>query len=267
MNTWEVYIPIDVTHPIRTGPTINVQRYNNQNPVLFFQLFNTNVPVMLDDTTTVSIAFTNTNNESVSGLGNLQVVNPYRGTISYELVSSDLTMSGLITVTLGVTTATSFFTLQCSILVHTINEDLLKALNNNDYMLGGNLMASNSVAKICILQRGTYNARKLNGTLNETTVYFVKENTNDAATCMSLYIGAARETDLINVRDLLDSQGVEQFLNHELTAGDIPTTFKCRDKLYYFENTITNQAELYMWGPEVGAFIPAGSNTIFWETL
>lgn len=178
-------------------------------------------------------------------------------------------MSGLTTVTLGVTTTTSFFTLQCVIFVQTVNKDLLTALNNNSQinMLGGNLMASNSVAKICILQRGTYNARKLNGTLNETTVYFVKENTNDAATCMSLYIGAARETDLINVRDLLDSQGVEQFLNHELTAGDIPTTFKCRDKLYYLENTITNQVELYMWGPEVGAFIPAGSNTILWETL
>lgn len=132
MNTWEVYIPIDINGPIRTGDGINIQRYNNQNPVLFFQLFDGNKPTMLDDTATVSIAFTNTNNESTSGSGNLEIVNPHRATISYELSNSDITMSGLVTITLGIQTNTSLFTVQCVALVQDIDENLYKALTGNN---------------------------------------------------------------------------------------------------------------------------------------
>ena len=146
MNTWEVYIPIDINGPIRTGDGINIQRYNNQNPVLFFQLFDGNKPTMLDDTATVSIAFTNTNNESTSGSGNLEIVNPHRATISYELSNSDITMSGLVTITLGIQTNTSLFTVQCVALVQDIDENLYKALtgNNNNSGCGGDCVNCSS---------------------------------------------------------------------------------------------------------------------------
>ena len=124
-----------------------------------------------------------------------------------------------------------------------------------------------NIAKICVVNRSTYNERKNLNTLSETTIYFVREDYADPASCMSLYIGKARQTDLINIRNILDSQQVERFLNHDLTPGDIPSLFRCQDKIYFFENTLTREAELYMWGPEIGAFIPAASNTLYWETL
>ena len=132
MNTYEVYIPIDVSGPIRTGKTINVQRYNNQNPVLFFQLFDKGRSTMLDDVSEVSIAFTNTNNESVRGSGNLQIVNPHRATISYELSNDDITMSGITTVTLGIKTTSSFFTVQSTVFVQDMNKDLYELLTGSN---------------------------------------------------------------------------------------------------------------------------------------
>lgn len=131
MNTNDVYIPIDISGPIKTCSGVNVQKHSTNNPVLLFQLFDKEKPLMLDDTSSVSIAFTNTNNESVGGSGNLQIVNPHRGTISYEMNSNDITLFGLNTITIAVTTGSSFFTVQCVIMCQEINDSLYKALQDS----------------------------------------------------------------------------------------------------------------------------------------
>ena len=131
MNNFDVYIPIDVRGPIKTSSRVNVQKHSANNPAIMFQLFTGACPLMLDDISKVSIAFTNTKGETVKGSGQLQVVNPHRGTISYVLSSDDITMYGLITVTLGITTGNSFFTVQCVIMCDEINDDIYNALTGD----------------------------------------------------------------------------------------------------------------------------------------
>ena len=128
MNTNDIYVPIDISAPIKTAANIRLRKHSNNNTVLLFQLVDKCKPVMLTDATKISIAFTNTRGESVSGSGTLQVVNPYRGTISYELCDKDLTMSGLNTITLGVTTGSSFFTVQCVAMCQDTGDTLYDAL-------------------------------------------------------------------------------------------------------------------------------------------
>ena len=131
MNNFDVYIPINVRGPIKTSSRANIQLYSNNNPAIMFQLFTGPCPLMLDDISKVSIAFTNTNNESKAGSGTLQVVNPHRGTISYVLSKDDITMSGLNTVTLGITTDKSFFTVQTTLYCQDISNSLYNALTDD----------------------------------------------------------------------------------------------------------------------------------------
>lgn len=131
MNNFDFYVPIDVHSTIRTGSSVNISKGTSQNPVILFQLYDGCRPLMLDDISKVSIAFTNPDNVSVTGSGNLQVVNPHRGTISYEVSNKDLTMPGLLTVTLGITTGTSFFTVQSVVHCQDISDSLMDALNGN----------------------------------------------------------------------------------------------------------------------------------------
>ena len=131
MNNFDLYIPIDIHAPIKTSAKANIQRYSNNNPVILFQLFDGRKPLMLNDTNKLSIAFTNTNNKSIGGHGNLQVINPHRGTISYELNADDITMSGLHTITLAVTTGNSYFTVQSVIMAQDIGSDLNDILHGN----------------------------------------------------------------------------------------------------------------------------------------
>lgn len=128
MNNYDVYIPIDVHGPIKTSSRTNIQLHSTNNPAILFQLFDGCRPLMLDDISKVSIAFTNTNNVSVKGSGELQVVNPHRGTISYVLSNEDMTMTGIHTVTLGITTGCSFFTVQTTIFCQDISDSLYEAL-------------------------------------------------------------------------------------------------------------------------------------------
>lgn len=132
MNNYDVYIPIDVRGPIKTSAKLNVQKYTTNNPAILFQLFEGHRPVMLDDTSKVAIAFTNTDNVTVKGSGQLQIVNPHRGTISYVLDKADITMFGLHTITLGITTDTSFFTVQCVAMCDEISSNIYNALTGDD---------------------------------------------------------------------------------------------------------------------------------------
>ena len=147
MNNFDIYIPIDVRGPIKTGARANVQLHSNNNPAIMFQLFTGPLPLMLDDISKVSIAFTNENNVSVKGSGTLQVVNPHRGTISYVLSNSDITATGLHTITLGITTNNSFFTVQTVIYAQDIDSDLYDILTGDD--------SSSSSGKSCAYTYGT----------------------------------------------------------------------------------------------------------------
>lgn len=147
MNNFDIYIPIDVRGPIKTGAKANVQLHSANNPAIMFQLFTGPLPLMLDDVSKVSIAFTNENNVSVKGSGTLQVVNPHRGTISYVLSDSDITATGLHTITLGITTGTSFFTVQTVIYAQDISDSLYEALTGDS--------SSSSSSSSCAYTYGT----------------------------------------------------------------------------------------------------------------
>lgn len=148
MNNYDIYIPIDIKGPIKTASRVNIQRFNNNNPVIMFQLFDGPKPLMLDDISDVAIAFTNTNNESVTGSGSLQVVNPHRGTVSYEMSNKDITMSGLHTVTLRVTTNDASFTTQTTVFSQDISDSLNDALNGSGNGSGSN-SGNNGDSTVC----------------------------------------------------------------------------------------------------------------------
>ena len=137
MNNFDYYVPIDVHGPIKTTSKVNIQKHSTHNPTIMFQLFDGCRPLMLDDISKVAIAFTNTEGVVTRGSGTLQVVNPHRGTISYELVASDITMFGLNTVTLGITTGNSFFTVQTTFMCQEISDDLYNALMDDGSGSGG----------------------------------------------------------------------------------------------------------------------------------
>ena len=128
LNSYDFYIPIDIRGAIKSSSKTNIQQYANKSCVMLFQLFDGCRPLMLDDATSVTIAFTNTNNVSVKGNGELQIVNPHRGTISYVLSKDDITMSGLHTVTIGIMNGQSFFTVQSVIYCQDISDSLYNAL-------------------------------------------------------------------------------------------------------------------------------------------
>ena len=132
MNSFDFYVPIDIHGPIKTSARINVQKHSTNNPAILFQLFDGFRPLMLDDISKVAIAFTNTEGVVTKGTGQLQVVNPHRGTISYQLVSADITLFGINTVTIGITTGDSFFTVQTTIMCDEISDDLYNALTGDD---------------------------------------------------------------------------------------------------------------------------------------
>lgn len=142
MNNYDIYIPIDVRGPIKTSSRTNIQWGTSNNPHIMFQLFSYGCPLMLDDASKVTIAFTNTNNESVAGSGTLQIVNPHRGTISYVLAKEDITMFGIHTVTLGITTGDSFFTVQTTIFCQDIGSGLCEALGINSDSNSGSSSSS-----------------------------------------------------------------------------------------------------------------------------
>ena len=132
MVNYDLYIPIDIKGPIKKSSKVVVQKHSNNNPTILFQLFRGCFPLMLEDISKEAIAFTNTNNDTVKGSGELQVVNPHRGTISYVLSKDDITLFGLHTITLGITTGDSFFTVQCVIMVDEINDGIYEALTGDD---------------------------------------------------------------------------------------------------------------------------------------
>ena len=46
MNNFDAYVPIDIHGPIKTSARLNIQKYNNNNPVILFQLFDGPKPLM-----------------------------------------------------------------------------------------------------------------------------------------------------------------------------------------------------------------------------
>lgn len=133
MKQSEYYININVDAPQRVGNTIVINRYNNQIPTLYIQLFKNGVPYLLEQATGTEIVFTDTDQKSVKGSGILAIDNPYRGTLTYKISDKDLISSGLITVTLAIYEGSKFFTVQFVIQCNSLNKSIYSLLSN-----GGN---------------------------------------------------------------------------------------------------------------------------------
>ena len=119
--------------------------------------------------------------------------------------------------------------------------------------------------KVVVLTRGTYESRKSNNEIKDNELYFVKENTTTSSNLLSLYIGLAKQTDLVSINDIIGYNNIEFALNHKLTEDDLMKyVAEVDDKIMYYINPNLNVVELYMYSKEVDRFIPLAGN-ISWE--
>ena len=105
---------------------------------------------------------------------------------------------------------------------------------------------------IKIVNRSTYEERKQSGDIDGSTIYFVVEDTGeDAENCLTLYVGMDKQTDIIEIQDILASNDS-----------------KIRDKIYYKWNEDTESYSLYMVNSlsNSAQLYPIQAN-ILWGTL
>lgn len=92
------------------------------------------------------------------------------------------------------------------------------------------------------------------------TVYFVIEGATASQKYLSLYVGTDKQTDILNIQDLVSAGIVVD--PEELPPGII----KIKDKLYYIEDTDLNVFRAYIKSNNSNELIPLYGTPI-WETL
>jgi hypothetical protein len=91
--------------------------------------------------------------------------------------------------------------------------------------------------KIKIITRATYDDSSY--TIEDDVIYFVLENLGtNAKKYMSLYVGNAKQTDIISIEELLANANPPLSPEDIHTEDDIPPTLLTAiNKLYYWEDT------------------------------
>lgn len=128
-------------------------------------------------------------------------------------------------------------------------------------------MADETKSGIIICTRNTYNNRKDAGELDPTTVYFVIENVTDAEQYLSLYVGEAKQTDVVSLNSLTaftDKTTIEAIQQFIQSSGAPAKNLLTKDKIYYWEDTSLNVMRLFMRGTD--NIIPIYSEPL-WEDI
>lgn len=91
-------------------------------------------------------------------------------------------------------------------------------------------------SKIKVVSRSTYDNPSY--TKESDVVYFVMEPVANGQQYLSLYVGTARQTDIIDIEDLLENANPPINPQDIITEDDIPPSLiNTINKLYYWEDT------------------------------
>lgn len=86
---------------------------------------------------------------------------------------------------------------------------------------------------VVMIDRTTYDLAKRAGTLNNDTIYFVREGTSELAQILSLYVGLSWQCDLL---DITEDPNVS--FNAVTNEYDIPQSYHIHNKLLFYKQTI-----------------------------
>jgi hypothetical protein len=93
-------------------------------------------------------------------------------------------------------------------------------------------MADN-IATVVMLDRSVYENKKQSGTIDNNTIYFVRESTSDLAQILSLYVGQAWQCDML---DITEDPNVT--FDETTNEYDIPVEYRVNNKLLFYKQTI-----------------------------
>lgn len=122
------------------------------------------------------------------------------------------------------------------------------------------------LAQVNVLTDDTYQDRKIKGELRDDTIYFVREAGAHGSHYMSLYVGATRQTDVVCLNNMgFDSN--PQIDDVTFTTAKLnETDARVDNKIFYYENRDTKNAEPYVYSKVLQRFIPMTS-LIMWEEI
>lgn len=128
-------------------------------------------------------------------------------------------------------------------------------------------MAETTPANVVMLDRSVYNNKVHAGTIDNSTIYFVREGTSETANMMSLYVGLAKQCDVVDISNDSDAT-----FDPTSDTYSIPNKYRTHGKLYFFEQNIVTDMEdsttpvttsmyhLCAWDPTLGEFLNCMGN-------
>ena len=123
--------------------------------------------------------------------------------------------------------------------------------------------------KIILLSRNTYDTRKAEGEIDSDTIYFVLENSTHSENYLSLYVGLARQTDIVSLNQLIGFDNVEDSvdLTEFFDENDIPIKdLLTPDKIYYWQDFDLNVFKAYIRSSITGETLPLYGTPV-WQTI
>lgn len=126
-----IYVPIDINSPINTTNKIILQKgLTNKYPDIILELHDDKHYFDLTDSHAISSAVTDTDLKTIPFYGDITIVNPHRGQIQLTPEANAFIMSGINTITVLCTTETRTVSVQFTVFVDSISNDLYEVLEN-----------------------------------------------------------------------------------------------------------------------------------------
>lgn len=96
-------------------------------------------------------------------------------------------------------------------------------------------MAETTPANVVMLDRSVYDNKVHAGTIDNSTIYFVREGSPALSKMMSLYVGLAKQCDLLDITD-------DIVLDPETNEYIIPQSYRIPNKLLFYKQTLVTDS-------------------------
>lgn len=128
-----------------------------------------------------------------------------------------------------------------------------------------------SVLQVNVCTRDTYNNRETDGTNDDYTMHIVAEPSDNYPECLSLYLGSAKQTDIINLNNMLGikADNLADIKDYSFDPNNLNSeAFKIPEKVYIYEDPSISVAKAYVYSKvcDGGALIPLYGAPV-WEEL
>lgn len=97
---------------------------------------------------------------------------------------------------------------------------------------------ADALAKVIMLDRTTYDNRVAAGTIENDAIYFVREGSADTASMLSLYVGLAKQCELVDISD-----DAEVEFDNVTNLYTIPEKYHVPGKMFFFQQNIVSNME------------------------